>query len=74
MSDAPTRIPIGCDGHTHVVLIDARYLRWRCTDRNCPDARRAQRRGVWLFHVHDTHTGERWNEEEPVRLQGLQVA
>ena len=62
-----TRLPIGCDGHTHVVLIDGRYLRWRCTDRHCPEAQTAKRCGLWAFHVHDMVTGGRWTETEPVR-------
>jgi hypothetical protein len=63
-------VPVGCDGHTEFLLIDERYIRWRCTDRNCPEMLAAKRRGMWLFHVFDTVTKERTNEEEPASLQG----
>lgn len=58
-------VPVGCEGHTSFLLIDRRYIRWRCMDRNCPDVRDARKRGMWAFHVHDIVTGESWTEDEP---------
>lgn len=61
---------IGCDGRTVAVLIEDRYLRWRCTDyRNCAHAAKARRENRWAFHVRDLLTGDVWDEEEPVRLR-----
>ena len=60
-------VPVGCEGHTEFLLIDGRYIRWRCTDRNCPDVQRVKQRGAWVFHVFDTRSGKRWTEVEPVR-------
>lgn len=71
---AATWVAIGCEGHTHVVLIDGRWLRWRCQDRHCPEAQAAKGRGLWAFHVHDTLTGGRWTEPEPVRTPESRVA
>lgn len=66
MREAPPRQlqMVGCVGHTHAVLIDRRYLRWRCADRNCPDARKAHGKGLWAFHVLDLETDEIRSEFE----------
>ena len=64
---------IGCDGRTIAVLIDDRYLRWRCTDyRNCEHAAKARRENLWAFHVKDLVTKKRTDEFEPSRLQEIE--
>lgn len=60
---------IGCSGHTHFVIIDGRYARWRCKDRNCDCAAKAHATGQWAFHVHDLQTGEQWTEWEPASMR-----
>lgn len=66
MRDATTRQVkmIGCAGHTHLVVRENRFLRWRCKHHQCPDAMEARRRGLHCYHVHDVVTGEEWTEYE----------
>ena len=66
MSDV---VPVGCDNAVVAVLIDGRYLRWRCTHHRCLAEADARRRRVRLYHVQDMQTGRRWTEEEPASQQ-----
>ncbi len=60
-------LPVGCEARVWFVIIDDRYIRWRCTDRNCEDARDAKSEGRRAFHMYDIRTGAQWTEEEPDR-------
>lgn len=60
---APVRI--GCPARVHSILQYGRFLRWRCTDRNCPEVRDAKSRRVKVFHVYDLETGKQWTDTEP---------
>ena len=55
-------VPIGCDVRVQVVIIDGRYLRWRCTHNHCPAVVKAKASGLQAFHVHDTVTGDQRTE------------
>lgn len=70
MRDGPAQVKrIGCAGHTHALRLNDRLQRWRCTDRNCPDVRKAHSEGLWAFHVYDWATGETWTEFEDARVR-----
>lgn len=56
--------PIGCAARTHLILVDSRFLRWRCVDRNCPDVVEAKRRGAKAYHVKDLIERKQWTEYE----------
>jgi len=62
-------VPVGDPGHVDFLFIDGRYIRYRCTDRNCPERRAARERGNHAYHVFDTVTHERWTEEEPAPVK-----
>lgn len=60
---------IGCEGHTHAVLWEGRFLRWRCKHPRCENAMEARELGLHCFHIRDLQTGEQWTEMEPVSLR-----
>ena len=63
-------VPIGCDVRVQVVIIDGRYIRWRCRENHCPDAITAKRHGTRAFHIYDLETGEQRTEYEAQEKRG----
>ena len=60
---------LGCAGHTHAVLKDRRYLRWRCKHHQCAEAVEAKRKGLHCFHVLDLDTDREWTEFEDMEAK-----
>lgn len=58
-------VKIGCPARTSFIRQHGRFLRWRCTDRNCPDVRDAKPKGLQVFHVYDWDTGKQWTDVKP---------
>lgn len=63
---------VGCVGHTHLIIRENRYLRWRCRDRHCEDAEKARATGQRAFHVFDLET--RTIETEFEEAEGKRAA
>ena len=55
-TDTAQRQMVRCEARTHAVVVDGRYLRFRCTERSCPDVREAKSDGGRVFHIWDLHT------------------
>jgi hypothetical protein len=59
-------VPVGAPGHVDFLFIDERFIRYRCTDRNCPERKQARARGNHAYHWFDIVTHRYWVEEEPI--------
>ncbi len=67
-------LPVGCDDAVRFVIIDDRFIRWRCTDKNCGDVQEARDLGCHAFHLFDLESGTQWSEYvAPKRRGGLTV-
>jgi hypothetical protein len=51
-----------CPARHHARIVDDRFLRIRCTDRNCPYVREAKPLGLQVFHVWDLETRAEWTD------------
>jgi len=59
-------VPFGAPGHVDFVVIDGRYVRYRCKHRTCPEREAARLRGEYAYHVVDVVTHLAWFEYEPI--------
>lgn len=61
--------PLRCRARTHALLVDARVIRIRCRDRNCPDSEDARRNNAIAVHCYDVFTRAEWTEFEAKKPQ-----
>jgi hypothetical protein len=58
-----------CTARVHVWTVDGRYIRRKCTDRRCPEARWAKQHDQIAIHVWDQQSDVMWTEYEPKESQ-----
>lgn len=60
---------VACEARVHFWVVDNRYVRWRCRDRQCPAVIKAKHDNQIAMHVWDLVTNQVWDDFEAAEPQ-----